>query len=99
MTKEICRFRQHVYDIKEFKKFKKGKPSFVDGYALDRIVGFHQMYDKKNAVAILESDNCASVTTTDNQYIRIGEDFKRCYQMNDHPVGLIVEFNSSCYLF
>ena len=99
MTRDDRRLYEDVYDITQWKKFKKGLPGFVDGYSLDNIAGFHQMYDKRDAVEVLESDDCACVTTTDGQYIRIAEDGKKCYQMKEHPVGLIVVFNSSCYLF
>ena len=99
MTKEIKRFIQDVNDIKEFKKFKKRVAGFVDGYALNRIWSFHQKYNKVDAIAFLISDDCATVTTTNGDRFRIGEDGKRCYQMTASPVGCIVEFNSSCYLF
>ena len=94
-------FKQLVRIIAEQRKFrnaiKKRVPCFVDGFVYGGNL-FHRQYNKVNALDVAFSDDRADVLLNGKKY-HVGEDGKVCYLMSVDPVGVVVSFNRSCYVF
>lgn len=97
----MMNFKQLVRIIAEQRKFrnaiKNRVPCYVDGFIYGGNL-FHKQYNKINALDVAFSDDCADVLLKGKKY-HVGEDGKICYLMSADPVGVVVSFNRSCYIF
>lgn len=73
-----------------------GETEIFNGFNFNR--WFHSKFSSTNAVAVLETDDTASVAIN-GQRFHISADGVTVYQMNEQPRGVVVLFNRSAYLF
>lgn len=78
---------------KHYKDFKESNSGIFNGF--DFVNLFHRDYKKENAIAILESDDVASVVFNGKKY-NVGMDGITVYFMNEKPTKR-VDFNRSVY--
>ena len=84
-------------ELPAFKKFIEcNEEKQFNGFAFVNL--FHQYYSKYLCLTTLWADDGADVEFDGRKY-HIGEDGMTTYVMVEHPIGKVVRFNHSAYLF